>query len=144
MLEEALTLAAEPADTLRLHLAAADAALAAGALAEAVEHALPIADGRRPADAGAVAHATYTASSAMRILGRHDEGWALLAPLPAPPTRSTTYRPTPPRNSHGRSRTTSATRRDSTRRRPGGCARSAWPRTPAIPGRSPAPSTPCS
>ena len=77
-LEEALTFAVEPADTVRLHLAAADAALAAGAYAEASEHALPLAAEGASIAVDAAAHATFAAAHALRMLGRQDDGWALL------------------------------------------------------------------
>jgi class 3 adenylate cyclase/tetratricopeptide (TPR) repeat protein len=76
---EALTLAEEP-DHIRLHLAAAQAALAAGVFDECIDHALPIAAGRLGAERAEVARAVVTAATAMRLFSRIEEGWALIEP----------------------------------------------------------------
>jgi hypothetical protein len=77
---EALTLADGPSDQIRLHLAAADAALAAGALDECIEHALPIAAGRMTAERAETAAAVDMAAAALRLSGRLEEGWTLIEP----------------------------------------------------------------
>jgi tetratricopeptide (TPR) repeat protein len=88
---EALELAVDAADELRLHLAAAEAAHLAGDQAVCVEHALPIATGEVPASPTEVASAAYLAVAAFRFAGRVDEGWQLLAPW----TRDGTLDPLP-------------------------------------------------
>jgi tetratricopeptide (TPR) repeat protein len=77
---EALTLATDDADRVRLHLATAYAALEAGAIAEALPHVLPIAVGEVPAAPLDVAIAVSTAARALRHSRRFDEAWALLEP----------------------------------------------------------------
>jgi class 3 adenylate cyclase/tetratricopeptide (TPR) repeat protein len=77
---EALTLAAEPAEQISLHLAAAAAALAAGDLDGSTEHALPIAAGRISAERADVAAAVAIAAMSLRQSGRLEEAWTLIEP----------------------------------------------------------------
>jgi class 3 adenylate cyclase/tetratricopeptide (TPR) repeat protein len=77
---EALALAAEPADVVRLHLAAAEAALAAGVYDECIERALPVAAGTLGTGRVEVARAVMIAATALRLSSRHNEGWPLLEP----------------------------------------------------------------
>jgi class 3 adenylate cyclase/tetratricopeptide (TPR) repeat protein len=77
---EALTLAPDDADRVRLHLATASAALECGASAEAVPHALPIARGDMPAQPLDVANAVHLAARALRHSRRAEEAWALIEP----------------------------------------------------------------
>ncbi|HWC45147.1 MAG TPA: hypothetical protein VG868_03445, partial [Casimicrobiaceae bacterium] len=77
---EALTLTDDQAHQVRLHLAAADAAIAAGVGSEAVEHALPIAHGEVPATPLEFANAVVTAAQGLRHSRRSDEAFALLQP----------------------------------------------------------------
>jgi class 3 adenylate cyclase/tetratricopeptide (TPR) repeat protein len=77
---EALGFAVDPADEVRLHLAAADAANMAGYQDVCVEHALPIATGETAASPTEVANAASLAVTALRFAGRGEEGWQLLQP----------------------------------------------------------------
>jgi class 3 adenylate cyclase/tetratricopeptide (TPR) repeat protein len=83
-LTEALELTAEPADRIRLRIAAAQAALGAGELEQGVELAMPVAEGEVDADPDEVARAVQAASNGLRLLGRLDEGWPLLEPYLEP------------------------------------------------------------
>jgi tetratricopeptide (TPR) repeat protein len=78
--EEAIALAGDGDEVISLHLAAADAALAAGAQELCVEHTLMIATGEVPAQRRELARARAAASNSLRMLGRLDEAWALLEP----------------------------------------------------------------
>jgi class 3 adenylate cyclase/tetratricopeptide (TPR) repeat protein len=78
--DETLALAVEPADRVRLHLAAAEAALAAASYEECIDHALPITAGEIGAQPAEIARATAIAATAMRVNGRFEEGWALVEP----------------------------------------------------------------
>ncbi|MDT4946138.1 MAG: hypothetical protein QOH14_2871 [Pseudonocardiales bacterium] len=77
---EALALPIDPADVIRLHLAAADAAQAGGLHEDCIEHSLPMATGRLPGDRVDVANAVTLAAVAYRLSGRLREGWPLLEP----------------------------------------------------------------
>ena len=77
---EALTLPGDESDVVRLHLATADAALAAGANTEAIDHALPIATGELPATRLESVSAATTTAKAMHYVGRTDEAWPLIEP----------------------------------------------------------------
>jgi class 3 adenylate cyclase len=77
---EALTLAGSETDRVRLHLAAADAALTAGANAEAVEHALPIVRGELAAEPLEVTNAVIAGAMGLRYSRRVDEAWKLIEP----------------------------------------------------------------
>ena len=79
-LTEALDLAAEPADEIRLRVDASRSALSAGELEQCVELAMPVASGELGADANEIAEATFQAANGLRVLGRIDEGWRLLEP----------------------------------------------------------------
>ncbi len=79
-LDETLALATDPAEQIRLRVGAAGAALAAGALAECITYALPVATGELGADRLAVAEAITSAAPAMRWSGRLDDAWPLLEP----------------------------------------------------------------
>jgi hypothetical protein len=77
---EAMALTADPADLVRLRLAAAAAALAAGAHDEVIEYALPVASGELSAGRAELAGAVASAATAMRWSSRVEEGWTLLEP----------------------------------------------------------------
>jgi tetratricopeptide (TPR) repeat protein len=77
---EALGLAGDQVDRVRLQLAAADAALAAGANSEAVDYARPIAIGDLPATPLEVTNAAITAAIGLRYSRRSDDAWDLLEP----------------------------------------------------------------
>ncbi|HKC29095.1 MAG TPA: adenylate/guanylate cyclase domain-containing protein [Jatrophihabitans sp.] len=77
---EALALAVEPADEIRLHLATANAALDAGAFGECLEHAQPIAAGHFAAGPADVASAVALTTSALRLSGRIEQSPKLFAP----------------------------------------------------------------
>ncbi len=79
-LEEALRSATEPAEQIRLRVLAAEAARAAGALAECIEFAMPVITGELPADRAAVGGAVSHAAGALVRTGRHEDGWSLLQP----------------------------------------------------------------
>ncbi|MFN2562894.1 MAG: adenylate/guanylate cyclase domain-containing protein [Jatrophihabitans sp.] len=79
-LDEALTLATDLAGQVRLRILAAEAALAAGALAQCIAYAHPIATGQLEADPVAVGEATVNAANAMRWSGQIEEAWTLLQP----------------------------------------------------------------
>jgi class 3 adenylate cyclase/tetratricopeptide (TPR) repeat protein len=83
-LVEALDLTDEPADRIRLQLAAAAAAMGAGGLEQCVELAMPIASGQLGAGPDEHAQAIFAATNALRVLGRMDEGWPLLEPYLEP------------------------------------------------------------
>ena len=83
---EALTLATDDAHQVRLHLATANAALDAGAIAEALPHVLPIARGEVPAAPLDVASAVTSATRALRHSRRFDEAWTLIEPHLEHPT----------------------------------------------------------
>jgi class 3 adenylate cyclase/tetratricopeptide (TPR) repeat protein len=77
---EALTLASDDADRVRLQLATANAALDCGMIAEALPHAIPIAIGEVSAGPLDVATAVELAARSLRNGRRFDEAWALLEP----------------------------------------------------------------
>ena len=85
-LTEALQLASDAADEIRLRIAAAHAALGAGELEECVQLARPVASGQLGAGPDDIGRAIFAAANALRVLGRMDEGWQLLAPYLEPTT----------------------------------------------------------
>ena len=82
---EALTLASDDPDRVRLHLATAQAALESGAIAEALPHSLPIARGELPAAPADLVLAVQLAVRSLRHSRRLDEAWSLLEPHLADP-----------------------------------------------------------
>jgi tetratricopeptide (TPR) repeat protein len=77
---EALDHATDPADQIRLHIAAAEAAVAAAEHEFAAEYTLPIATGQVPAPVEDVANAAQLAAAALRYSGHLVEGWRILEP----------------------------------------------------------------
>jgi class 3 adenylate cyclase len=78
---EAKSFATEPADVVRLQLAAARAASDAGAISEAIDYAMPIATGELSAEIADVADGVTIAAGALRWAGRQPEARPLLEPL---------------------------------------------------------------
>ena len=83
-LAEALELADEPGDQIRLRIAAARAALSAGELEQCVELGMPVASGELGADASQIAQAIFAVANGLRVLGRIEEGWPLIEPYLEP------------------------------------------------------------
>jgi class 3 adenylate cyclase/tetratricopeptide (TPR) repeat protein len=79
-LTEALDLTEDDADRIRLNIAVASAATAAGDRDRAIAHTLPIATRETPADEVQVAQAVFIAANALRLNSQVDEGWQLLEP----------------------------------------------------------------
>jgi class 3 adenylate cyclase len=79
-LVEALELASEPADQIRLRIAGAGAAISAGELERCAELAMPVASGELGAGRDEIAQAVFSAANGLRISGRLDDGWPLLEP----------------------------------------------------------------
>jgi class 3 adenylate cyclase/tetratricopeptide (TPR) repeat protein len=79
-LVEALDLTEDAADRIRLSIAVAYVATAAGDRDRAIAHTLPIATGEIPADEAQVAQAVFLASNALRLSSQVDEGLQLLQP----------------------------------------------------------------
>jgi tetratricopeptide (TPR) repeat protein len=77
---EALDYATDATDQIRLHIAAAEAAVAAAEHEFAAEYTLPIARGEVPAPAEDVANAAQLAAAALRYSGHIAEGWRVLEP----------------------------------------------------------------
>jgi class 3 adenylate cyclase/tetratricopeptide (TPR) repeat protein len=79
-LAEALPFAVDSRDQVRLRLAAAGAALAAGDLDESVAHAREVLSGDLHASGLEVARAATTAATALRLSGQYEEGWTFIEP----------------------------------------------------------------
>jgi class 3 adenylate cyclase len=80
---EALEFATDPADAVRLHIAAAEAAIAAGEHDICAEHTMPIASGQVSALRADVATAAQLAGTALRYSGHKEDGWAIIEPYAA-------------------------------------------------------------
>ncbi|MDT4917840.1 MAG: hypothetical protein QOH89_2540 [Pseudonocardiales bacterium] len=77
-LAEALELAEQDSDRIRLRIAAGQAATAGGDRERAIEFATPIVSGELGADEAQTAEAVNLAANALRLSGRIEEGWQLV------------------------------------------------------------------